>query len=150
MAENVENDKVAANTFLGKPGELFIPNSAGIMCDATMLCYNNCPWVKVDERIICHPLIAHTNAGKLGVKTIRQEVVMSNSLGLPFGQKEKLINRISRILSGYPFDHTIMNEMVQNADDAGATEVHFILDRRQHPTAKLFDDTWKSLQGLLS
>lgn len=36
--------------------------------------------------------------------------------------------------------------MIQNADDAGATEIHFILDPRHHPDKHVFEDKWKPLQ----
>ena len=70
-----------------------------------------------------------------------------HAIGIPFGQSEKLVNRLKRILSGYPFDEAVLKEMLQNADDAGATVVHFILDCRQLPTEHTFDDKWKLLQG---
>jgi hypothetical protein len=44
-----------------------------------------------------------------------------------FGQHEELITRINRILSGYPCDAGILKELVQNADDAKANEVHIVL-----------------------
>ena len=37
--------------------------------------------------------------------------------------------------------------MLQNADDAGATEIHFVKDPRQHATERVFDESWKPLQG---
>ena len=37
--------------------------------------------------------------------------------------------------------------MVQNADDAGATEVNFCLDRRQHGTEKLAYRKMEAFQG---
>jgi sacsin len=43
-----------------------------------------------------------------------------------FGQKEELVERINRLLEGYPRDSTLFKEMLQNADDAGATEVTFM------------------------
>jgi len=48
-------------------------------------------------------------------------------------------------LSGYPSTDDIVKEMMQNADDAGATRIHFICDARRHPTEMIFGDTWKHL-----
>ena len=42
---------------------------------------------------------------------------------------------------------SIFKEMVQNADDAGATEVNFCLDRRQHGTEKLAYRKMEAFQG---
>jgi sacsin len=36
---------------------------------------------------------------------------------------------------------------VQNADDAGATRVAFMLDARQHPTGSLLGPAMAALQG---
>ncbi len=37
--------------------------------------------------------------------------------------------------------------MLQNADDACATEVHFVKDPRTHPGERVFDESWRPLQG---
>ena len=63
-----------------------------------------------------------------------------------FGQHSGLINNINKITRDYP-ESSVLGELIQNADDAGATEIHFIYDQRQHPTAKLFGNTMKDLQG---
>ncbi|KAH3801220.1 hypothetical protein DPMN_154867 [Dreissena polymorpha] len=45
---------------------------------------------------------------------------------IPFGQREDLTTRLNGILKDYPCDKSIMKELIQNADDAGAHEIHFI------------------------
>jgi hypothetical protein len=45
-----------------------------------------------------------------------------------FGQHEELVTRIKRILSGYPCDVGVLKELLQNADDAKASEVHIVVD----------------------
>ncbi len=77
----------------------------------------------------------------------RQEVLKKHSKGIPFGQRERLTNRIKRILNSYPCDKEILKELLQNADDAGATEIHFVKDPRQHPVERIFEECWKPLQG---
>ena len=66
---------------------------------------------------------------------------------MSFGQKEKLTNRLKRLLSGYPCGIEILKELLQNADDAGATRLQFILDPRTHKAERVFDDGWKTLNG---
>jgi sacsin len=127
--------------------EIFLPNTEGILRPMTSLCYCNDPLLDVDDADFCHSDILPKSAARLGVKTIKHAYFEKNSIGIPFGQKEKLVNRLQRILSGYPCDKEILKEMLQNADDAGATEVHFILDCRQLPTEFIFEDSWKPLQG---
>ncbi|PVD30989.1 hypothetical protein C0Q70_10265 [Pomacea canaliculata] len=63
-----------------------------------------------------------------------------------FGQSEKLTNRIKRLLQGYTCDVSIFKEFIQNADDAGATEIRFIKDFRQLGTDSV-PDGWKEFQG---
>ena len=41
----------------------------------------------------------------------------------------------------------ILQELIQNADDAGATEVRFLLDPRQHSTENLLEDELAQDQG---
>ncbi len=54
-----------------------------------------------------------------------------------FGQHEKLTSRLKRILTGYPFGKEVLKEMVQNADDAGASRIVFIADPREQPAVQI-------------
>ncbi|VDI48676.1 Hypothetical predicted protein [Mytilus galloprovincialis] len=65
---------------------------------------------------------------------------------ISFGQKEDLVTRLKGILDSYPRDHSILKEMIQNADDAGAKEIHIVYDMRLHGTKTVFEN-WKPLQG---
>ena len=64
-----------------------------------------------------------------------------------FGQKADLCVRIREILRNYPEGSSILKELIQNADDAGATEVSFVLDLRQHGKQKLWSKGMASFQG---
>ena len=61
----------------------------------------------------------------------------SSYFGDDFGQKIDLTVRIREILRNYPEGTSILKELVQNADDAGAREVRFCVDARHHPTEGL-------------
>ncbi|KAJ0406913.1 hypothetical protein P43SY_001764 [Pythium insidiosum] len=67
--------------------------------------------------------------------------------GDDFGQKIDLTVRIREILRNYPEGTSIFKEMVQNADDAGATEVAFCLDYRHHAAERLAYGKLKDFQG---
>ena len=54
------------------------------------------------------------------------------------GQHEPLTQRLKNILTEYKDGLTIIKELLQNADDAGATELNILYDARQHNTQKLF------------
>lgn len=51
-----------------------------------------------------------------------------------FGQSEALTTRLKHIIEDYADGPGILLELLQNADDAGATEVSFLLDTRQYGT----------------
>ena len=125
-----------------------VPSAADRLCPASSLCYNNCPWlITPDDVNCCNQNITYPATESIGIKTIRKDIMKRHKLALPFGQKERLVKRIKRIVESYPFNEDILKEMVQNADDAGATIVHFISDTRSLKTEKVFDDSWKSIQG---
>ncbi|MCW1886729.1 DUF3883 domain-containing protein [Luteolibacter flavescens] len=47
-----------------------------------------------------------------------------------FGQKQPIHIAIRQLIHDYPQDEGILKELIQNADDGGASEIRFILDRR--------------------
>ena len=64
-----------------------------------------------------------------------------------FGQKADLCVRIREILRNYPEGSSILKELIQNADDAGATEISFVLDLRKHKKQHLWSKNMASFQG---
>lgn len=64
-----------------------------------------------------------------------------------FGQKVDLTRRIREVLLNYPEGTTVLKELIQNADDAGATKVSLCLDRRSHGVDSLLSDTLAQWQG---
>ena len=129
-------------------GPIMIPNANGCMCAASSLCYNDCSWL-TDTTLVsfAHSDITYQKSSCLGVRTKREEALRRYSRGIPFGQKERLTNSLRRLLDSYPFDHEILKELIQNADDAGASQIHFITDKRKHPDTCVFESSWRALQG---
>ena len=74
--------------------------------------------------------------------------------GSDYGQQEDLCDRINSLLDKYPNDVAIFKEFIQNAEDAGATEIAFIIDQRVFPAkaGELFSDSenWSKLHKLPS
>ena len=101
-----------------------------------------------------HKSIPRDRAVKLGVKPLLdalfKDIEEQDFLsGTDYGQHEDLCDRLNGILKKYPPDESIFKEFIQNADDAQATEIVFILDHRtKFPDNKLFGDNkpWKALQ----
>ncbi|KAI1241977.1 hypothetical protein IHE44_0005487 [Lamprotornis superbus] len=123
---------------------------------AKSLCYNDCPWIKVKDTTVkyCHGDIPREVAVKLGAIPKRHKAleryasnICFTTLGTEFGQKEKLTSRIKSILNAYPSEKEMLKELLQNADDAKATEICFVFDPRQHPADRIFDEKWAPLQG---
>ena len=64
-----------------------------------------------------------------------------------FGQSVDLTRRIREILANYPEGTTLLKELIQNADDAGATQISFCLDRRRHGKDSLLFRGLSAFQG---
>ena len=127
---------------------VYLPDSKGLMRPVSDLCIRDCPWLPDEEGVnFVNDDISWPTSRKLGVKTRKQEALRTHVYGIPFGQREKLASRLKRILTGYPCEKEILKELLQNADDAEATEVWFIKDPRHHPDERVFEDIWKPLQG---
>uniref|UniRef100_A0A8C8DTU4 Sacsin/Nov domain-containing protein n=1 Tax=Oryzias sinensis TaxID=183150 RepID=A0A8C8DTU4_9TELE len=70
-----------------------------------------------------------------------------SAFSFDFEQREELAVRIKNIISAYSSKKDILKELIQNADDAEATEIHFVWDKRQHGKKKTFGERWNHLQG---
>ncbi|KAK7882917.1 hypothetical protein WMY93_029091 [Mugilogobius chulae] len=137
-------------------GGILLPDSGQTLQPSKSLCYNDCPWIKVRDSTVkyCHADIPREVAVKLGAVPKRHKAleryasnVCFSTLGSEFGQKEKLTSRIKSILNAYPSEKEMLKELLQNADDAKATEIYFVFDPRTHPTDRIFDDKWIPMQG---
>ncbi|KAM3615803.1 uncharacterized protein V6R79_008113 [Siganus canaliculatus] len=137
-------------------GGILLPDSSLSLQPSKSLCYNDCPWIKVRDSSVkyCHGDIPREVAVKLGAVPKRHKAleryasnVCFTRLGSEFGQKEKLTSRIKSILNAYPSEKEMLKELLQNADDAKATEIYFVFDVRTHPTDRIFDDKWTPMQG---
>lgn len=140
------NDK-ALNSYCG---ELPLPDTNLVLRPASGLTINDAPWMYKEHSTNClHGDISPIMAYKLGAHTIREQTLdkYSHCFGRPFGQSERLTDRIKNVLKSYPCDSGVFQEIIQNADDAGATEIHFINDPRQHETTRVLSEQWKDLQG---
>ena len=142
-------------------GTLYLPNTRGVLHPVSALCYNDIPirtntvttatLVEMDETHAVggytHLSLSRNVAIGLGVRTMDREMLSRHAQGIPFGQKQDLTTSLRRILDNYPFNYEILKELIQNADDAGATEIHFVSDSRHHGDTAVFAPSWKPLQG---
>ncbi|XP_046559294.1 sacsin-like [Haliotis rubra] len=119
----------------------------------TLLCVNECTysdWLNEETESedgecdvhYLHQSISKTTAQMLGVN-------ISDDRDYDYHQSESLPTRLNSILTAYVDGLSIPKEMIQNADDAGATEVCFLYDERQNWDARtsLIEREMASLQG---
>ena len=132
-------------------GSVYLPDSYGILQRSTILVHNETPWLEEKQFGVnfINGKLGYDILKRLGGKTLRENILGQNMLPFarPFGQKEKLTTRLKKIISDYPNDESVLRELLQNADDAGCSEIHFILDPRNHKSEKVFSEEWKQLQG---
>lgn len=134
--------------------DFLIPNTCGVLQPANELFYNDSPWMPVVAgTTLCHENISRPMARHFKIKTTRHYTLQNHvaenisPFAFQFEQKEKLTVRIKNIISAYPSKKDILKELLQNADDAGATEIHFVWDKRHHGKDKTFGKKWNPLQG---
>lgn len=131
-------------------GLLPVPDSNLVLQPIGELAFNDAPWfLNSGQTSYVHADIPWPLAHKLGAHGIREIKLdrYSQPIGKEFGQIERLTTRLKNILKSYPCDVGILKEILQNADDANATEVHLIYDPRHHGTTKVLSNHWKELQG---
>ncbi|KAL7096896.1 hypothetical protein ACP275_10G109500 [Erythranthe tilingii] len=155
--------------------KIYLPDVAGRLHNATSLVYNDAPWLLESEgsnnlfgnaaislgakqaiHKFVHGNISHDIAEKLGVRSFRRillaESADSMNLSLSgaaeaFGQHEALTTRLRHILEMYADGPSVLFEMVQNAEDAGASNVTFLLDKSNYGTSSLLSPEMGDWQG---
>lgn len=101
-----------------------------------------------------HPKISSVTGDKLGIRSVRRLLMESHAdamdFGLPteaFGQSEALTRRLRHILELYPEGPSILSELIQNADDAGASTVRVLYSSRHYGTTALLGSKMAPWQG---
>ena len=105
------------------------------LCTASALCIDDMPWVVKEIYRTSHQLV-HKNihpisAYNLGARSYRSNHFVEQEFE-EFGQHEDIADRITGLKREFPCGTTILKELLQNAEDAGATEVAFVLDNTNY------------------
>ena len=122
---------------------------------STELSYNDADWlqIKEDEYHFVHDRMTSKTVDLFGVKRIRSSFLdtFANKEafeGTEFGQREELTQRIKNILRDYPLTESFLKELLQNADDAKASKMCLVLDKRNHGRTTTLSKEWSDdLQG---
>jgi len=106
-------------------------------CDTV---YINNPFFKrlaTEENLQYLDARVHVEAARsLGLTTLSKKLKLSDSAFADVGQTEPLTTRLKNILRDYKDGLTIVKELIQNADDAEATEINLCFDNRIHCQTK--------------
>ena len=107
---------------------------------------------KDTAHFLVHPYVYNNTAEFFGVRTLSNSMLDPDELevGEQFGQEEKLTRSLNKLLSeDYTDGFAVPKELIQNADDAGATEVSFLYDERTNEDAMtcLIDEGMRECQG---
>ena len=133
-------------------GNIPLPDTYSILRRSQDVVVNLSLWLKnCDDNLQVHEKIPPQTAHALGARSLKSFILKkcSRSIGYgeSFGQHEELTDRLKGILDGYPTDG-ILKELVQNADDAHASEIHFIHDTRSLGCEKvLTNEVFDEIQG---
>ena len=146
---------------------LYLPDENGVMRPASNLAYKenvDLPALQGSEILTkhfkegtfwLHHWFTADLARQLGIMSALNSIINEMSsktflAGTEYGQCEDLCDRLNSILRKYPHDESIFKEFIQNADDAGASEIVFILDHRNYTAqdGELFssDPEWRMLR----
>ena len=136
--------------------DLLVPTVDEQLLPVKQCTFDDREWVK--EKNVCdfpgiyfvHRDIPASHAEYFGVQPLSLQVAPSKELEIKycqFGQSEPLTQRLHGIVNDYCGKIDVFKELLQNADDAKASKVVFLLDWRQHGTTSLFNDKMKFWQG---
>ena len=144
VIENLTYDRLLS---YGKDN-IIAPDNENVLRPTDQLCFDDCAFISTSSSMkFVSSDLSRTCSERLGVFTKRRKCIEECSQGIPFEQKEELVTRLNGLLDGYPCDMGILKELIQNADDANATEIHFMIDFRTHGCDRIFEDSFSEFQG---
>lgn len=134
---------------------IFFPDQDEVLRPLPKLHFDDTPWMPREKNtLLCHCMIVREVAIRCGIPTTKHQILSRHRIhngslwGVDFGAKEKLSTRLANIIREYSSSsRDVLKELLQNADDAGASVVHFLWDQRHHPTDRILSNEWKNLQG---
>ena len=137
-------------------GDVLLPTTENSLRPVSECTYDDREWImkKVENRLnkysFVHTGVTAKIANYFEVAPLSRKIAPSSKLRINFtqrGQKESLTHRISGIVNDYSGNIDVFKELIQNADDAEASEIKLLLDWRSHGTKSLFQDSMSHWQG---
>ncbi|KAH3760238.1 zinc finger protein [Pelomyxa schiedti] len=99
------------------------------------------------EKKLLDPIFSEDAAKVFGVTLLGEHLQSSISQGMSFGQHVDVVNVIQYMLRDTPCGPRILYEILQNADDAGASVVKIMLDCFTYSSEKLLHPSMQPFQG---
>jgi len=140
--------------------EIYAPNEDGVFQNASEMVYDDAPWMSKNSQskdfFFIHPKISNTVAAKIGSKSFRRFLVQDTMDSInfgegvvheSFGQSESLTRRLKNIVEMYPEGPQQLSELIQNADDAKASIVRLIINKKTYGTKSLIGQKMSAWQG---
>ena len=130
---------------------LLLPDEDYILRDLDSLTFHDTPWARKDSeyKYSIDSIVPEDLRKLLGIKATSSRILKTFTLTEQcwLSLKERLIERIKGLLISHPFGITVFKELLQNADNAKATKMYFILDKRTHGSQSIISQNWEKLQG---
>ena len=102
----------------------------------------------IGDHSFTHQRLPLVTATFFGVKLLSKHLLPSFNLKLQcIGPHQSITGRIKEALDDYDQDIDVLKELMQNAEDAGASEIQFVIDWRNHPTEYLLTREMAAWQG---
>lgn len=131
--------------------DVYIPDATGRVALSSTVVYNDSAWSPPAQHALVHPHISNQVARAIGVRSLIALVISgeeNEGLGYEaYGQTESLTSRLAGLLEVYPDGVGIVKELVQNADDAGASCVRILFSMETWGTTSLLGDSLAKWQG---
>ena len=138
-----------------RDSDVYLPDNNNVLRKSSDLVHNDVSWksVKCKKKTLSE-MFSRKLSVALGVEllssTLLEKYLITDKKdfrGVAFGQHEEVTRRIQNIIRDYPFNMTLLKELLQNADDARAKMMYVILDKRTHGKDSVLSEEWKKLQG---
>ena len=145
-----ESGKVPDNVLLPTKECQLLPPGKCIFDDRGWSQDQNKPEKSVSGFSFTHRRLPLDTATFFGVKLLSQHLLPSINLKLQYsltGPRQSITGRIKEALDDYDQDIDVFKEMIQNAEDARASEIKFVIDWRNHPTEYLLTREMEAWQG---
>ena len=142
--------------FQSSGDSIFVPDTSSVLRPAQELVYNDAPWLEGrPDLAFVHPRISHEVAKSMGVASLRSMLLAQSADSMDlvmhsveaFGQSEALTTRLRHIVEAYADGPGILMELLQNADDAGASSFQLLLDTASYSTDSILSPRMAAWQG---